>query len=208
MKSLLNQIDKIKKSEVKSTIDLRLAEFESLGRKTSGELFKELCFCILTANYSAEGGIRIQREIGDGFLDLPEPELAKKLKTLGYRFPNMRAAYIAEARRHACSIRKTIGSFEDESELRDWLVMNVKGIGYKEASHFMRNIGYSDVAILDFHIIDVLAEHGLVEKPKSMTKARYLEIESLLKKIARRAGLTLGELDFYLWYMETGKVLK
>jgi len=37
---------------------------------------------------------------------------------------------------------------------------------------------------------------------------KYLEIENLLREIAKETNLHLGELDLYLWYMETGKVLK
>ena len=92
--------------------------------------------------------------------------------------------------------------------LRTWLVQNIKGLGYKEASHFLRNIGYDDYAIIDFHIIDILTQYGFIKKPKSLSKKRYLEIEQDLNHIAQLCDLTLAELDFYLWYLETGKILK
>jgi len=208
MKKLLGQIDKLKNSEVKDTIDLRLAEFESLGRKSSRELFKELCFCILTANFRADRSIYVQKEIGSGFLVLSKAQLAGKLKELGCRFHTNKAGYIVEARKHADSIKNTAGLFENPVEFREWLVKNVRGIGYKEASHYLRNTGHNDVAIIDFHIIDILAEYGLVDRQKTMTKKRYFEIENILKKLSAKAGLALGELDLYLWYMETGTVLK
>jgi len=74
----------------------------------------------------------------------------------------------------------------------------------------LRNIGYKNLAIIDFHIIDLLVRYGLIEKPrnKSLTPKRYLEIENALKKISKKTGLHLGELDLYLWYLETGKILK
>ena len=84
----------------------------------------------------------------------------------------------------------------------------IKGVGYKEASHFLRNIGYKNYAIVDFHIVDLLAKHNLIKKLKKMTKNKYLEIEELLKDIAERLGLNLAELDLYLWFLETGKILK
>jgi N-glycosylase/DNA lyase len=84
----------------------------------------------------------------------------------------------------------------------------VTGIGYKEASHFIRNIGHTDCAIIDFHILDILARSGLIDKPKTLTRKKYLEIEDVLRRIGARSSLNLGELDLYLWYMETGKVLK
>jgi N-glycosylase/DNA lyase len=92
--------------------------------------------------------------------------------------------------------------------LREWLIAEVKGFGPKESSHFLRNVGFTDFAIIDFHIVDVLVRHGLIEKPKTVTKRRYLEIEELLRHIAKKADLNMAELDLYLWYMETGKVLK
>ena len=62
--------------------------------------------------------------------------------------------------------------------------------------------------IIDFHILDVLTKSKLIEKPKTMTRNKYLEIEDVLKKIGDASGLTQAELDLYLWYMETGKILK
>jgi len=90
----------------------------------------------------------------------------------------------------------------------EWLVKNISGIGYKEASHFLRNIGFTNLAIVDFHILNLLARHGLIEKPKTLTRKKYLEIEEVLRAIAEKLDLNLAELDLYLWYMETGKVLK
>jgi len=205
---LLESVERLKRTEVKGLVDLRMKEFKEVGKKPSAEIFKELCFCILCANFTAERSMKIQAAIGDGFLDLPEPRLAKGLKALGHRFPNTRARYIVEARQYKDSLRSIMASFSDAEALREWLIENVKGIGRKEASHFLRNIGYTDFAILDFHIINLLARHGLIEKPKTLTARRYLGIENLLRKVARKAQLRLGELDLYLWYMETGKVLK
>jgi len=208
MKKLLEAVEALKKSDVRKSVNARVKEFRETGKKESSEIFKELCFCILTANFSAERGIKIQEKIGDGFLNLPQLGLAKKLKLLGYRYPNTRAKYIAEARKYAYSLKNTLSSFKNEKELRDWLVSNIKGIGYKEASHFLRNIGYSNFAIIDFHIIDVLTKHDHIEDPKTLTKNKYLEVEEVLRKIAKKADLNLAELDLYLWFMETGKVLK
>ena len=85
--------------------------------------------------------------------------------------------------------------FGDVFEFREWLVKNIKGIGYKEASHFLRNIGYDGLAIIDFHIIDVLEKNRLIRRPKTLTRAKYLEIEKVLKRLADRMKLTLAELD-------------
>ncbi|MFH0752543.1 MAG: N-glycosylase/DNA lyase [archaeon] len=191
MRKLLGEIEKLKESSVKSLVDSRIGEFSK-----NKDLFSELCFCLLTANFNAERSIRIQKEVGDGFSKLSKTKLAKKLKELGHRFPNARAGYIVEARKH-----KLIAD-------REWLVNNVNGLGYKEASHFLRNIGNEDSAIIDFHIIDLLVKHNLIKRPKSLTKVVYLQIEDLLRSISQKVDLNLAELDLYLWYLEAGKVLK
>ncbi len=208
MTGILECAGKLKGTEVEKLVDSRIKEFKELGEQSSDEIFKELCFCILTANFTAEGGIKIQKEIGNGFLTLTEAQLVKKLKELGHRYPKTRAGYVIEARKYKDSLKETIRSFEDEHKLREWLDKNVKGLGYKEASHFLRNIGFENLAVIDFHIIDILANYNVIEKPKTLTRRKYLEIEELLRKIAGKLGLNLAELDLYLWYAETGKILK
>jgi len=208
IEELLEILQDLKRGEVGKLINSRIREFKKVGEASSNEVFKELCFCLLTANFNAERAIWIQNQIGEGFLSLSEDELRERLKSLGHRFPSSRARYIAEARKCRDSLKAIIGSFNDEKGIREWLVKNVKGIGYKEASHFLRNIGYTDLAILDFHITNLVAKCGLTEKPKTLTKRRYMEVEKLLRGIARKTNLNLAELDLYLWYIETGKILK
>lgn len=206
MRVLVKDINNLKKTDIKKVIDTRIMGFKQI--KDPKNIFKELCFCLLTANYSAEGGIRIQKEINNGFFTLSEAKLAQKLRSLGYRFPNIRAKFIVEARKHKQTLKQTLKSFKDDKEARDWLVQNIKGLGFKEASHFLRNIGYENCAIIDFHIVDLLEKHKLAERPKTITKKKYLEIEDVLKKIGDKTNLNLAELDLYLWFKETGKVLK
>ncbi|MBR9691556.1 N-glycosylase/DNA lyase [Candidatus Woesearchaeota archaeon] len=208
MRGLVKDIHALKKSKVKKKVDSRMKEFRSLGRKSSNDIFKELCFCILTANSNADRCIAVQKNVGNGFLDLNKRQLQKKLKEVGTRFHTKRGGYISEARRYKDTLKDVIIHFKDESKLREWLVKNIKGIGYKEASHFLRNIGYSNFAILDFHVIDNLTKHRVLRRPKTMNRNRYMKIEEKLRKVADEAKLSLGELDLYMWYMETGKVLK
>ena len=205
MRKLVASIEDLKKTSIREVIITRIRSFKNI--RTEKAIFKELCFCLLTANYSAEGGIRIQKEIGDGFITLTEAKLAAKLRSLGYRFPNIRAKFIVEARKHKDILKQTLQSL-NETDAREWLVKNIKGLGFKEASHFLRNIGSENHAIIDFHIVDLLERYRLVKSPKTITKNKYLEIEDVLKKIANKVNLNLAELDLYLWFKETGKVLK
>jgi len=205
---LFDKINQLKNSDVAKTIKKRSKEFSSFKNSKIEDIFKELCFCIMTANCGALKCIEVSEKINDGFLTLDELELAKKLKQLGYRFPNVRARYIIEARQKIKELDELLKTEKDAKKIRAWLVKNIKGLGLKESSHFLRNIEFFDVAIIDFHIIDLLVRIGLIHKPKSLTKAKYLEIEALLRELSEKVSLTLGELDLFLWYLETGKVLK
>ena len=207
MKNLIDKIENLKNSEIGNLVDQRINEFKNINRESNEELFQEMCFCILTANYNAEKSIKIQNEIQNCFSTDTMDELSKKLKYYGHRFPNTRAKYIFESLKCKDKL-KDIVQVNDKQSLRNWIVNNVKGLGYKEASHFLRNIGFDDYAIIDFHIIDILYDHKLIQKPKTITKNKYIEIENLLKKLAKKTNLTLAELDLYLWYIETGKILK
>ncbi|MBU1935560.1 N-glycosylase/DNA lyase [Patescibacteria group bacterium] len=198
MDELIRQVQNLRESKIRELIDKRIRQFKSLRKQGGDRLFKELCFCIMTANFDAQRAIDIQKKIDKGFLELNEANLAKQLKTHGHRFPNARAKYITEARRHKNTLK-----FD-----RSWLVKNIKGLGYKEASHFLRNVGCDNCAIVDFHIIDILVRHKTIKRHKTITPKKYLEIEKVLKKMADKLNLTLAELDFYLWYLETKKVLK
>jgi N-glycosylase/DNA lyase len=208
MENLLRAVENLRKTEARSIVEARMKEFKEMSGKPNETIFEELCFCILAANFTAERALKIQKEIGNGFLTLSRSRLAAKLRKLGYRFPATRANYILKARQYKDSLREIIESSNSCYELRDWLAKNVYGIAYKESSHFLRNVGFTDFAILDFHIIDILARCGSVEKPKTLTRKKYLEIEEKLRELARKSNLNLAELDLYLWYMETGKIVK
>ena len=208
MQALLDKILRLKSTDVKHQVETRIAEFSEIKTQSKDLIFKELCFCIMTANCSASKCMEIHEQIGEQFLILSENGLTNTFKELGYRFPNVRSKFIIEARKKKSQLESNIKSNDNDSGLREWIVKNIKGIGYKEASHFLRNIGYNDYAIIDFHIIDLLVNYNLIQKPKTLTKTKYLEIEQILKTIGEKLDLNLAELDLYLWYLETGKILK
>ena len=128
-----------------------------------------------------------------------------------HRFHNNKAKFIVEARQHA-DVKYKIKKLVDENGekiARDWLVKNVKGFGYKEASHFLRNIGYNNVAILDRHIINLMVDHSLIdEKPKIINRDTYLNIESKFFNLANKMNMSPPELDLYMWCLKTGEILK
>ena len=209
MNILFNKLTELRGSSIGELVNTRLGEFKKLGNDSNDELFSELCFCLLTANSKASTALKIQEDLGvNGFLNANVNEVSNCIKSNKHRFHNNKADYIIGARKYS-NIKEIISKFDDAKDLRVWFVKDVKGLGYKEASHFLRNIGFTDVAIVDRHILRVLQEHGFIEKiPSSITKKEYLRIEGVLEQIAKRNNMSLAELDLYLWYMKTGKVLK
>ena len=212
MSKLTEKIRRLKQSEIGDIVRKRLEEFSSFRHKTTEEWFSELCFCLLTANSKARSAIEIQKELGTkGFCERSALEIKECIQRHRHRFHNNKTGFIVGARsfvdiKHIVRHQVDAGSVDNA---RKWLVENIKGLGYKEASHFLRNVGYFDVAILDRHVLNILAEEGYIkEKPKQLTKRKYLEIEKIVGKIADDLGMSQAELDLYLWYMKGGEVLK
>ena len=207
MQQLIDNINFLSE-EVKSTIDRRLEEFASFKNKSNNEWFSELCFCILTANSRAMTAIAIQNELKfEGFSSKSQEEIRDCIKNNKHRFHNNKAKYILRARKHI-NIKSRLNS-KTEAEAREWLVQNIKGLGYKEASHFLRNTGHNNVAILDRHILNLMHEHNLIDEiPKPLNKNRYLEIEQKFNQLASKLGMTPARLDLAMWYLKTGKVMK
>jgi N-glycosylase/DNA lyase len=205
---LVKSIEKLKSSEMGEIVAQRMKEFKEIGEKGNEIWFSELCFCILTANSTAKLGLKIQGELRDGFMTIPLEELTHRLKIFGHRFYNKRAEFIVSARKYS-RLKDIVTEFPGIQQAREWLVENVYGIGWKEASHFLRNVGYEDVAILDRHILAVMQENKIIkEAPKTLTKRRYMEIEELFKNLAKKVNLSPAELDLYMWCMKTSCVLK
>ncbi len=210
--NFINEIKRVQKSLIKEDINNRLSEFESFSSKDIKSWFSELCFCILTANSKAKTAIEIQQELGpDGFCECEKDEVKNCIIKNKHRFHNNKSKYIVEARKYIDikSIIEDIINEEGEIEAREWIVKHIKGIGYKEASHFLRNVGYKNYAILDRHILNLMYENGYIyEIPKTLSKKRYLDIESKFKTIADELSMSAAELDLYMWYLKTGEVLK
>jgi N-glycosylase/DNA lyase len=199
-------------------IRARLSEFRDVKLAGSDDrLFEELVFCIFTAGASARMGLRSVEAIRPLLKKGRSEQMTKALKRAGaHRFPVARPGYIVSTRaflRSHCNmrLRKTLESFADPLERRDWLAQEtrIKGLGFKESSHFLRNIGYKGYAILDKHVVRCLSDLGVVETPKPPTaRARYLEVEERLRSFAKDIRIDFDELDLVLWSMKTGEVLK
>jgi N-glycosylase/DNA lyase len=211
-------IEKIKAAhtERRGEIRSKLAEFESIWKtETDERLWEEMVFCFFTGGCSARMGLRSIEAVRPILLTGTHDELMNALVGR-HRYPRARSGYIVASRdflQEHCELklRKKLNSFEDDLARRDWLVKEkrIKGLGYKEASHYLRNIGLKGYAILDKHILRSLAELGIIDDPKPPnTRTRYLTIEQKLKQLAEMTGIDFDELDLVLWSMKTGEILK
>jgi len=193
--------------EIMLKINSRLEEFKSFKYKSEEEWFQELCFCILAANSKQKTAEQIQKSLNKELLTKNKEELAQFIQKSKHRFHNNKALFITEARKFF-PIRRKLNQFNTDEEKRNWLVKNIKGIGYKEASHFLRNTGSTTLAILDRHIIRSLSEKNLIEIPKTLTPKKYLLIEKDFQGLAKSLNYTPAKLDLILWYQKTGEVAK
>ena len=192
----------------RDAIIARLADFSAVPRS---EYFYELLYCLLTPQSSAVNAGKVveilrERVFWEEEFD-PSPVLARKEHYI--RFHRTKAARLLAVRTNFGLISARLANGSSPPELRNWLVDNVTGLGWKEASHFLRNIGHRDLAILDRHILKNLVAAGVLRKlPKTLTQRRYLAIEKKFAAFAKRIGIPMDELDLLFWSMETGQILK
>lgn len=211
-------IEKIKTAykERREDIRARIAEFEEIWKSGTDErLWEEMVFCFFTGGCSAKMGLRSVEAVRPILLTGTHEELMNALVGR-HRYPRARAGYIVASRdflQEHCNLelRKKLESFVDPLERRDWLVKEkrIKGLGYKEASHYLRNIGLKGYAILDKHILRSLAELKIIDDPKPPnTRLKYLTIEQKLQNLSKLTKIDFDELDLVLWSMKTGEILK
>ncbi|MBN2067458.1 MAG: N-glycosylase/DNA lyase [Candidatus Diapherotrites archaeon] len=198
----------------KPVIRQRLLEFQKRGLGNDSEIFSELAFCICTPQTNAKQcDAAVNGLLGKSLLKAGKPSIEKALSKK-VRFHRNKASYIVQARSLLMpGIRLKLESLGVESEpakARQWLAKNVKGLGMKEASHFLRNIGFgSDLAILDRHVLKNLLELGAIgELPKAISEKNYLHLEKSMRRFSRRVKIPMGELDLLFWSNETGEVFK
>ena len=203
-------IAEVEKPEIRHKVKERIREFQAVQDEGDERWFEELVFCLLTANYSARGALSCIAALSNGDV-ISEGSLDQLKMCLEHRhrFPSKRAEFIYKAREHFSDLKKIIISQPSSRVARDWLVENITGLGMKEASHFLRNVGYLDLAIIDKHILTHMLEQGIIEeRPKTLTRKKYLEYEAILMQVAGKLDMPLGMMDLYLWAKKSGEVIK
>lgn len=195
-------------------------------------LWKNLCLCILSSNVNFELAKSALEHLVNCELLEPSAILKKKktrqkliLKELQksifkprkkdggyrkYRFPLRRSIDLVCAANEIYVNWKDLKYFlkimKSEESAR-YHLLKVSGLGLKESSHFLRNIGYSSsLAIIDVHIISFLKELEIIDTEKStVTTKEYLELEKIMQHISRKNNLNLSILDNAIWHYMRNK---
>ena len=193
-------------------IEARIKSFLNVSRCGYERIFMELLFTICTPQSNpVKCWDSVKRIYLSGMFNKPDISRIRSLLK-GVRFPNNKARYLYRAIKMYLRGELDIGSIleGDIYFVRDRLSNLVMGIGYKEASHFLRNIGYTfNIAILDRHILRWMNRLNLIgEIPRNISKGRYILLEDRFIWLSKYIGLKPAELDLLLWGIETGYIFK
>ncbi|HEY4643324.1 MAG TPA: DNA lyase [Bacteroidota bacterium] len=184
---------------------------EQFSRVPPSEYFYELAYCLLTPQSNALHCDAVVQQLKgrDFFNTALDPEPLLRQRPVYVRFHRTKAQRLIDLKARFPLVMEALSNGFDPKELRDWLVTNVRGLGYKESAHFLRNIGYRGLAILDRHILRNLKRFGVIRRlPPVLNRKRYLHIEEKFLRFADLVGIPIDELDLLFWSMETGEVFK
>lgn len=172
-----------------------------IRHKTDRDIFYDLCFCICAPQTTFVNNSAVNQALieADFFCcSLTQDELHKIVRPA--RFFRNKTKWLLEAKKKFGAIKAVVRSLSTpDAEKREWLVKNVKGLGMKAASHFLRNLGARELAIVDVHVLKFLGAEG---HPSSQTE--YLRLEGRFARRAKRMGLSVGELDMLVWQAHSG----
>lgn len=202
---------------IKPQILKKEKEFKScLLKNPENKIFAELSFCLLTPQSKAKICWRCVENLLKNNL-LETGNYYEILQTLsGVRFKYKKAKFILKAREFFTSkngsmeIKKFLIQTKNIHHLREWLAKSIKGLGLKEASHFLRNVGLGDnLAILDRHILRNLKKYKVIKEiPESLSKKLYYEIEKKMINFSKKIKIPMQHLDMVFWYIANKEIFK
>lgn len=197
--------------EVRGHIDKTLAQFAEVP---ASRWHREVTICLLTPQSSpfrAEEAICHLEERGffNGALGVVDVAEVLRRRESYIRFHNQKAKRVVNLRMQWPSIARILEQGLSPTEEREHLHRLVDGLGMKEASHALRNIGRRNLAILDRHILRRLVEYGVLETfPSHLSNRKYLEIERSFQRYAETIQESMDVLDLFFWWQGTGLIFK
>lgn len=193
---------------LKPKIRQRLEDFANVPKE---KYFYELCFCLCTPQSKASSALAVQLELErlDFYNNNFDPTPILRNSNNYIRFHNQKSKRLLTIRHQWSEIQELLLSNLTGREKREWLNSNINGIGRKESAHYLRNIGYRNLAILDRHILKHLVTCGVFsETPNITTKQNYDNVSDIFINFSKKVGITIDELDLLFWSEETGEILK
>lgn len=133
--------------------------------------------------------------VPDGTFRLHRPRFKNRLSSL--LASTMHGIY-AQSR----SLLGILRQAGDAKSARQALIDSVFGFGPKQASLFLRRIGYcADLAVLDVHVLDYLRlARGLNVPPSRLSRiGMYEEVEEVFRDVATGFGHSVGQVDLATW---------
>ena len=205
----------------KSMFEERLASFKRVWTRGSDiKIFAEFCYCLCTAREKAKNALnavdslsknnyevlingdkrKIDKVLCENNIALHPDKADRIIKNRKIFYPNTK------------NVLRSKYCFDDIKKAREELVRDVVGFGFKESSHFLRNIGFGgNLAIIDRHIKNQLIKYGVITdnaKSASITKKQYYEIEEKMIQFAHKIKIPVDILDMLLIYAENKEITK
>ncbi len=166
------------------------------GKYKDSELDHMMVFCILDTSVPYEkcceafDNLRKAGMITRKKLQKCTPLMIKlELQNAGYRWANQKSKYLMEFADNDINLKTCT---------RDELVKNVKGVGMKLASMFLRNTRGHEYAVIDVHT-DRWLEKELRAFDQWKPNMSYEEKEKIFINLAEIAGKTPTQLDLEIW---------
>lgn len=185
---MLLEISDFDRFEIKKVLD------RFSNKKCWSEIFYDMCFCICAPQTTFISNRKVIDElIRRDFYnnDIEYNELREIVKPVRFL---RKADFLLYSKDRFTEVLETIDNNLSEKDKRLLLLKIVKGFGWKAASHFLRNVGAKDLAIIDTHVIKFMCWDVLPTSGK-----QYLIMEEEFRKVAYKNDLTIAGLDAYVW---------
>ena len=185
-------------------------------------LWRELSCCILSSQVTyglarsvasaidTEGALpsthRAWEVVADDLMAVLSQTFYVSGRPCRYRFPTTKSYQIAKTwaavRSKSETLVEFLSEFSDVDALREWMVRHAPGLGPKQSSMYLRNVGLTlDLAVLDRHVLRYMEAIELLEKGghHTATFRDYRTTESVLRRHADELGYRVGILDWAIW---------
>ncbi|WP_288862294.1 N-glycosylase/DNA lyase [Sneathia vaginalis] len=208
------EIEKLYES-IKEEIDKKIEEYKEAFNYDNKDFFAEIAFCILTPQSKALNAWKIIQTLKENELLFTADSDTLENYLNSIRFKKTKSKRLVSLREKlsingSLEAKKIIFNGDDVFKIREWLVKNIDGFGYKEASHVLRNLGFGEnIAILDRHILRNLLKLEVIDEiPKTLTPKKYMDIEEKMRKYSSKIDISMDRLDLLFWYNEVNYLFK